>query len=707
MSQRPSSRKQTEAALKAHQAGKTVEARRLYLAALALNAKDVQALHGLGILAFEAGEQEEALTLLGKAANLAPKIAELRRIYANALAKSGRFEAAVPEYETVLKLEPRSIADRLRLGTALLSLGRNQEAAKLFEKALSQMTLTSPERASALRRLGQAQRRSGQIEAAIRSWRLALSLDPNYPDLAFNLAELLKEQGLKSEAEAAYRRALEIKPDDGGVMTNLAALLRETNRFEEAEAVYRAALAAESGSIRSRRNLAVVLHDQDKDAEALAVIEAVLALAPQDGPALQIAAAVLQALDRHDEALAMAARLLAIDPQEPRVPGIRARSLLALGRTEEALAAARDAAGRTHPAPDALADAAFVLRSLGAMDEAIAGYHALLKLRPDDIDAHVNLGGSLLSIGHFAEGWAEYEWRWKREVEAALWNRPLPQLLWDGSRSLPGRLLVWNEQGIGDEILFSILVPELTETLDCVLECDPRLVPLFQRSLPKVEIVARMQPIPDPRLSASDIAAKAPTGTVARRLRPDLASFAGKGGAYLVPDAARVAAVKQRYQGPGLKVGLAWHTRADREQGRSIDLRQLEPLLRIPGVRFVSVQYGDHAEALAALEARCGVEVLVDPAIDQMKDLDGFAAQLASLDLVVTIDNSAAHFAGALGIPCWVLLPFLPEWRWQRDRLDSIWWTSLRLFRQRRRDDWREPVAAISDELSHLLQERS
>jgi ADP-heptose:LPS heptosyltransferase len=124
-------------------------------------------------------------------------------------------------------------------------------------------------------------------------------------------------------------------------------------------------------------------------------------------------------------------------------------------------------------------------------------------------------------------------------------------------------------------------------------------------------------------------------------------------------------------------------------------------------VRFVSVQYGDHAEALAALDARCGVEVLVDPAIAQMKDLDGFAAQLASLDLVVTIDNSAAHFAGALGIPCWVLLPFLPEWRWQRDRLDSIWWTSPRLFRQRRRDDWREPVAAISDELSRLLQERS
>jgi tetratricopeptide (TPR) repeat protein len=706
MSQRASSRKQTEAALKAHHAGKTAEARQLYLAALSQNANDVQALHGLGILTFEAGEQEEALALLGKAANLAPKTVELRRIYANALAKSSRFEAAVPEYETVLRLEPHSVADRIRLGTALLSLGRNEEAAKRFEKALSQMTPKSPERASTLRRLGQAQRRSGQSQAAIRSWRMALALDANYPDLAFNLAELLKEQGLKSEAEAAYRQALRVKPEDGAVMTNLAALLRELNRFAEAEIVYRAAMAAEAGSARSRRNLAVILHDQDKDAEALVVIEALLALAPQDGAALQIAAAILQALDRHDEALAMAARLVALDPQEPRIAGIQARSLFALGRTDEALAAARGAAGRDHAAPDALADAAFVLRSLGAMDEAIAVYRGLLKLRPDDIDAHVNLGGSLLSIGSFAGGWAEYEWRWKRKIEAALWNRPLPQAPWNGSRSLPGRLLVWNEQGIGDEILFSSLMPELAETLDCVLECDPRLVPLFRRSLPKIEIVARMQPLPDPRLSVPNIVAKAPTGTVAHRLRPDLASFAGKGSAYLVPNAAHMAALAPRYRGPELKIGLAWHTRADREQGRSIDLRELEPLLRMPGTRFVSVQYGDHAEALAALKARCGVDILVDPAIDQMKDLDGFAAQLALLDLVITIDSSAAHFAGALGIPCWVLLPFLPEWRWQRDRSDSIWWKSLRLFRQRRRGDWREPVAAMSAELSRLLRER-
>lgn len=706
MNPRSPARKPIEAALKAHQSGNVAEAQRLYRAVLALSPGDPQALHGLGVIAFAAGNRDEALPLLAKAAQQAPKIAEVRRNYANALAASGRFEAAIPEYRAVLKLEPRSAADWSRLGSALSTLGQHEEAAQAFAAALSHLPAKSPDRIGALRRLGQTQKRASQGEAAARSWQAALSLDPRQPDLAANLGELLTTLGRPEEAQAAYRQALALKPDDAAVLTNLGALLRDDGKFDEAEAVYRAALQVEPASVMARRNLAVALHDQEKDAEALPVIEAALAMAPQDGHALQIASGVLQGLGRHEAALATAARLLALDPQEPRLPGIRARSLLALDRGSEALAAAREAMRNPQPSPDALADAAFVLRTMGEMDDAIACYAALLKLRPGDIDAHVNLGGSLLSIGRFKEGWPEYEWRWKRKDEAARRNRPMPQPLWDGARPLPGRLLIWNEQGIGDEVMFSSLVPELAGELDCIVECDPRLVSLFRRSLPKAEIVARTEPLPDPRLSAPDIARQAPAGTVARWLRPDLASFARKGGPYLLADPARVAALRQNYRGD-LNVGIAWFTKADRQQGRGIELTQLEPLLSTPGVRFVSVQYGDHRAALAALRDRTGIEVFQDPAIDQLKDLEGFAAQLAALDLVITIDNSAAHFAGALGVPCWVLLPFLPEWRWQRDRPDSIWWPSLRLFRQRRRGDWSEPLVALATALMQRLQGRS
>ena len=707
MNPRSPARKPIEAALKAHQSGNLAEAQRLYRAVLALSPSDPQALHGLGVIAFATGNRDEALPLLAKAAQQAPRIAEVRRNYANALVVSGRFDAAIPEYRAILKLEPRSAADWSRLGAALLALGQHEDAAQAFAAALSHLPAKSPDRIGVLRRLGQAQKRADQGEAAVRSWQTALSLDPKQADLAANLGELLTTVGRPEEAQAAYRQALALKPDDVAVLTNLGALLRDEGKFVEAEAVYRAALQADPESVMAHRNLAVALHDQEKDAEALPVIEAALALAPQDTHALQIASGVLQGLGRHEAALAMAARLLMLDPQEPRVPGIRARSLLALDRGGEALAAAREAMRNPQPSPDGLADAAFVLRTMGEMDDAIACYRALLQRRPGDIDAHVNLGGSLLSIGRFKEGWLEYEWRWKRKDEAARRNRPMPQPLWDGAQPLPGRLLIWNEQGIGDEVMFSSLVPELAPGLDCIVECDPRLVSLFRRSLPKAEIVARTEPLPDPLLTAPDIVRQAPAGTVARWLRPDLASFAGKGGAYLVPDPERVAALKSRYREAGFNIGIAWFTKADRQQGRGIELAELEPLLATPGVRFVSVQYGDHRAAIAALKQRTGVEIFEDPSIDQLKDLEGFAAQLAALDLVVTIDNSAAHFAGALGVPCWVLLPFLPEWRWQRDRPDSIWWSSLRLFRQSRRGDWSEPLAALSTALARRLQARS
>jgi tetratricopeptide (TPR) repeat protein len=170
MSGRPSSRRTTEAALKAHRAGKGAEVKRLYLAALAQDAGDVQALHGLGVLDFEAGERDQALTLLGKAARQAPKIAEVRRNYANALAASRQFEPAILGYEAVLKLEPRSAADWSGLGTTLSSLGRH-EAARTFAAGLAHTPAKSPERIGVLSRLGLAQWKSGDGPAALETWR--------------------------------------------------------------------------------------------------------------------------------------------------------------------------------------------------------------------------------------------------------------------------------------------------------------------------------------------------------------------------------------------------------------------------------------------------------------------------------------------------------------------------------------------------------
>jgi ADP-heptose:LPS heptosyltransferase len=180
-----------------------------------------------------------------------------------------------------------------------------------------------------------------------------------------------------------------------------------------------------------------------------------------------------------------------------------------------------------------------------------------------------------------------------------------------------------------------------------------------------------------------------------------LASFTA-GGAYLKADPERRDTLKEAYGSDRLRVGLSWHTTAaGTGWRRRVALSALLPLLRSRAARFVSLQYGDHAAEIAAL-ADHGIELLQDSAIDPLTDLDGFAAQIAALDLVITIDNSTAHMAGALGVPCWVLLHHSPEWRWLLQRNDSVWWPSLRLFRQPAPGDW----DAVIKELTVALAER-
>ncbi|QEX21240.1 hypothetical protein FRZ61_11630 [Hypericibacter adhaerens] len=699
----PASRAQTQAALKAHAAGNRVEAQRLYRAALALDPDDAAALHGLGLLVFEGGEREQGLALLEKAVRNAPQSAEFRRHHAHCLALAGSLDPAIAAFGALLKLPDTEADDWTRLGILQAQRGLYGDAAASFEGALSRLAPSSPERIASLRRLGQAQRRAGLGSAAVRSWMTALTLDRGQTEIALHLGDLLLELGRPAEAETVYRQALAAKPDALDLQINLGVMLREAGRSEEAEAAFRAALGLDPASALARRNLALALHDRGRDEEALAEIQAVLKTAPQDPPALTVAASLLLALDRPAEALELADRVSRLEPGSTRVQAIRARSLLKLDRSEAALEAAH-AVQRASRDADALHDAASVFRDLGLMEPAIGCYRQAIAARPGYVDAHVNLGGALLSCGQFAEGWQEYEWRWQRSPGRERRNRPLPQPFWDGARPLSGRLLVWNEQGIGDEILFSSLLPEIARDLGCILECDPRLVGLLGRSLPGVELVARRQPPQlDPRLLASDIVAQIPAGGLAALLRPTLESFAGKGDAYLRPDPERRQALRTRYDDGRLLVGIAWHTIADSAQGRSLTLERLEPVLRTPGVRFVSVQYGDHAEEIAALARRSGVELLQDASVDPMTDLDGFAAQLAAVDLVVTIDNSTAHFAGALGVPCWVLLPHWAEWRWQREGSASIWWRSLRLFRQTKRNDWRGPLADLAAALAQRL----
>jgi hypothetical protein len=293
------------------------------------------------------------------------------------------------------------------------------------------------------------------------------------------------------------------------------------------------------------------------------------------------------------------------------------------------------------------------------------------------------LGAALLSFGRLAEGWPEYRWRLRNPAHRG-WHRGIPKPLWTGDQLAGQRLLLWSDQGLGDQILTAGLLPEATAAAArIVFACETRLAPLMARSFPGLRVVA-ITDIHRGTVDLSDVDAHASISEIGAVLRPHLDAFPNRD-RYLTADPARVATLRARYRalpGEGPVVGISWRSANDAAGAdKSIDLAAWSPLLAV-GARFVSLQYGD----LGALPAN----VFVDRAIDPMADVDAFAAQVAAMDMIVSVSNTTVHMAGALGVPTLCLTPRVEgrPWYWFSGRDTSPWYPSVCHVWQTRRGLW-------------------
>lgn len=339
---------------------------------------------------------------------------------------------------------------------------------------------------------------------------------------------------------------------------------------------------------------------------------------------------------------------------------------------------------------------ACVLQAQGRLDEALAGYSRAVELQPDYAQARFGQALAQLLDGDYGSGWPNYEARWQ-SIDHDTPMLPYPQPFWTGQKLETGRLLLWGEQGIGDEIMFVGLIPDALRAGNRILlDCDPRLKPLFARSFPEIEVVSGVDAIENAASAAeAGIAAHLPTGSLPRLFRGSESAFSAAKSPYLIADPVDRARFRNRYGDSGPLIGLAWRTN-NKQTGRkrSMDLSLLAPLFALPGLRWISLQYGDF-DALEEQAAAANAPLLIDRAVDQLATIDLFAAQVAAMDQVVTIDNSTAHLAGALGLPVCLLLPFAADWRWLEKREDSPWYPTLRLFRQPSPGDWRSVVEKV------------
>jgi hypothetical protein len=305
-----------------------------------------------------------------------------------------------------------------------------------------------------------------------------------------------------------------------------------------------------------------------------------------------------------------------------------------------------------------------------------------------------------LATGDFANGWKRYDWRWKTGQSAPLRHKSLPR--WNGER-IDGGIVAWGEQGLGDEILYSSMVPELAPYAGkVVLELDPRLKTLFARSMPQVQMIGRGEPVPE------GIKVQSPLAGLGQYLRPNWDAFAKRESGYLVADQKRTAELRRRLSPNGETViGLSWVSKSPIfGMFKTAQLIDFESVLRIPGCRFVDLQYGDtSAEREAVKQAtRVTIERLAD--IDNTNDIEGLAALMNACDLVVTVSNTTAHLAGALGRPTMLFVPQSGGrlWYWFSDRTDSPWYPRMRVRRQKLGQSWKDLVGGATEEIAALTK---
>jgi len=505
---------------------------------------------------------------------------------------------------------------------------------------------------------------------------------------AFQHAARLHAAGRLPEAEQLYRQILAAMPRHADSLHGLGVLALQAGEPQAAVACIDQAIAVQPSAAMYHVNRAASLHALGRPDDALAACREALRHKRNCAEAYQALGHIESDLGRPEAALDAYREALRHKPGLPDLANGIGLALRESNRLEEAADTLANALRRS-PGDDAVrGNLAGVLKDLGRLAEAETLYRDALRRSPDDPVLHFNLAVLLLLDGRWQEGWAQWEWRLRARPETA---RQLAQPLWRGEPLAGRRLLVHGAEGLGDSIQFGRFLQAMPSDGEILLEVQTPLVRLFA-GLPRLGGAFAPGDAPPCDLHCPLLSLPHRLGVAGP---PDIPA----GVPYLAPDQALVSRWQQRAASlDGLRVGLAWAGSPDDirlDRRRSIPLDRLAPLAAVPGISLVSLQKGGGA---ALRDSALG------PAVkdwtDDLADFAETAALVQTLDLVIAVDTAVAHLAGALAKPVWLLNRFDTCWRWQLNCNDSLWYPTMRQFRQSIPGAWDGVVASVCEALS-------
>jgi tetratricopeptide (TPR) repeat protein len=599
--------------------------------------------------------------------------------------KTGNLKEAEELYLKCITISPNDSNGWYLYGALCQQIGKTSQAKKYIDRSIK-LTANFPE---ALNIRGILHKKNGQIRKAEHDFRTALSLDPTFPEAMTNLADTCRLTGNYIEARRLNNKAIKLAPGLAPAYNNRGAIEKELGNLETAEIAFRAAIDLDASLIDAVINLIIVLRLLGQTDIALKRAIKTVKAVPKYALAHNSLGLVYYDMNRNNEARDSFQRACANDPNCADAHNNLGITLTRLDHLSEANHHYGIALALDPKNPSFLSNKAANFQAENNVGEAIRACNTALRAEPNHADARWNRGLALLLSGDLIGGFADYEARW---LLPEFKNRSFRSKLWQNEDLKEKSILIYSEQGFGDTIQFiryvSLLAKQKPKAI--YLETHKPLVNLLKQNIKINRVVTIGDDLPK-----SDY--HIPVMSLAHRFKTTLEDIPKRTPYIDVTERTPYIFEKNQRKQKKIKIGLVWAGRKSHKnnKNRSIPLNYCVPFFQNQNIHFYSLQVD------GATECKKHSSHIIDLSA-YLTDFVATGAILKNLDLVITVDTALAHLAGALGVKCWIMLPFAPDWRWQLDKHYTPWYSSVRLFRQQERNDWKSVVDQITSSLAEF-----
>jgi tetratricopeptide (TPR) repeat protein/ADP-heptose:LPS heptosyltransferase len=664
----------------------------------------------------------DALNLYKKLLLLQPKHTDAWNNIGLIYYKLNYYEKAVEAYQNVVRFEPSFANAHFNLGNTLRKLSKPKDACDSYSKSLA----INPNDSEVLTNYGHALQQCGELSKAAEYYQYAIDINPSLSDVRAEIEIVLEKKntldriiddliklekckpntapaifieaityekaGYNEAALDRYKLVCELEPNHKKAYLNVGLIQNESHNYQAAIDSFGKAIKMDPNIVDAYYGLARAQLAEGHIDAALENCKAANATKPDVEEVFDLMGSIQLQQGDLDAAVTSFKKALAINPDSARYYNNIGVTYYRKGDLYASIEAHEEAVKFDPESSHAHLNLGAMYKHVNDRKSALECYNMAIELDPENITAHWNQACLHLSQKDFQEGWDKYEWRWKA-LENMSFISSYKQV-WSGEKNK--RVLVWSEQGIGDEIMFASIISDLHAVCSrLIVVVDERLIPLFNRSLPN-NIDFRPK---STTVAENEYDYHVPMGSLPRFFRQNAKNFKATSRGWLTASEPRTQELREKFTKDGTKVliGISWHSTRPRDGAESkvISLSQLAKKLNGPKVKLVSLQYGDVNTELTELKEKTNIDVLQVHEIDNMKDIDGLSSLIMACDRVVSISNATIHLAGALGKKSDALIAFSSDWRWGNERDRGYWYDSVRLCRQTEYNNWDTSIAQL------------